>query len=218
MVAAICDNTAPGTHASCRAVIIVISEGVLHMSLLKAILEAQGGKLVEQLAGQHGVNSSQATDAIRNLLPAIAGGMKRNTQQAGGLESLLNAVKNGNHTRYLDDANQITQPAAINDGNKILGHILGSKDVSRAVASRAAEQTGLDLGALKKMLPAVAAMAMGAMGKQNTSGGLLGQLAGAVLKGQQPDRGALGGLGALLDADNDGSSMDDLLGMAKKFL
>ena len=56
------------------------------------------------------------------------------------------------------------------DGNKILGHILGSKDVSRNVAAAAANDTGIDADLIKKALPLVAALAMGAMSKK-TSGG-----------------------------------------------
>jgi Carboxypeptidase regulatory-like domain/Bacterial protein of unknown function (DUF937) len=48
----------------------------------------------------------------------------------------------------------------------ILGHIFGSKDVSRQVASRASAQTGISESVLKGMLPVVAAMAMGAMSKR----------------------------------------------------
>ena len=48
----------------------------------------------------------------------------------------------------------------------MLGHILGSKDASRQLASEAAARTGLDVGILKKMLPAIAAMLMGGLSKQ----------------------------------------------------
>ncbi len=46
---------------------------------------------------------------------------------------------------------------AVSDGNNILGHILGSKDVSRAVADRASANTGIDSGMLKQMLPCLPA-------------------------------------------------------------
>jgi hypothetical protein len=42
-----------------------------------------------------------------------------------------------------------------------LGHILGSKDVSRQVAAQASTRTGISELVLKQMLPAVATLAMG---------------------------------------------------------
>ena len=47
------------------------------------------------------------------------------------------------------------------DGNGILGHIFGSKDVSRQVAARAAQSSGVAPDILAKMLPLVAATGHG---------------------------------------------------------
>ena len=52
------------------------------------------------------------------------------------------------------------------DGNGILGHLLGSREASREVASRAAAQTGLSVDVLKRMLPLAATLMMGAFAKQ----------------------------------------------------
>jgi len=41
----------------------------------------------------------------------------------------------------------------VQDGNGILGHIFGSKDVSREVAARASAQSGVGADVLKKLLP-----------------------------------------------------------------
>jgi hypothetical protein len=85
-----------------------------------------------------------------------------------------------------------------------LGHILGSKDVSRQVARSAAARTGIGEDILKKMLPVVAAMVMGSLSKQTSSQGRQAAAAGG---------GILGMLTPLLDANRDGSVADDVLGM-----
>jgi len=87
-------------------------------------------------------------------------------------------------------------------------HLIGeltSKDVSRAVAGRAAEKSGVSPDILKKMLPMVAMMAMGGLGKQTrgAQGGgmqqMLGQMAMQQLMGGGAKSGGLGGLlGGLL--------------------
>jgi hypothetical protein len=62
------------------------------------------------------------------------------------------------------------------------------------------------------MLPVVAAMAMGALSKQSSGAGV------QALSNAQPQEGLMGMLGQFLDADKDGSVVDDVLGMASKFL
>jgi len=78
--------------------------------------------------------------------------------------------------------------------------------VSRAVAGRASEQTGIGTDILKKMLPMVAMMAMGGLSKQtNQNQSLQGMLASAAMQqltggGMQgaPAKGIGGMLGGLL--------------------
>ena len=128
----------------------------------------------------------------------------------GGLEGLMTALAGGTHQRYIDDPSTLTDAATVQDGNGILGHILGSKDVSRQVAAQASAQTGIDANVLKRMLPLVATLAMGALSKQ-TAGGARADTAAAA-------PGLLGMLTPLLDSNRDGSVADDVMGMVGKFL
>ncbi|NND65025.1 MAG: DUF937 domain-containing protein [Gammaproteobacteria bacterium] len=183
------------------------------MSILETILKAQGGAAVKQMSEQFGISEEQTTSAISQLLPALTQGMKRNVSKPEGLTSLLGALQNGNHQRYIEDASQITQNSAVEEGNGILGHLLGSKEVSRQVASRAAESSGVDSAVLKKMLPMVATMMMGSMGQQTQKAGMLSALTGVA---STPNPQAGGMIGKLLDADDDGSMFDDVLNLLKK--
>ena len=85
--------------------------------------------------------------------------------------------------------------------------MLGSKDVSRQVAAQASAQTGLGADVLKKMLPLVATLVMGAMSRQAASGGA-GSLQGASGSG-----GLLDMLGGMLGQNRDGSGLDDITGL-----
>ena len=178
------------------------------MNLLEQILSAQNGGAVQQVSQQFGLEPGQATSAISALLPALANGLGKNMTQQGGLESLLGALSNGNHGRYLEQPELLGQEETVSDGNGILGHILGSKDASRAVARNAAQQTGLGEGLLKKMLPVVATMAMGAMSNRAPAPNQAQPGAAAS--------GLMGMLTPLLDQNKDGSAVDDVLSMAAK--
>jgi hypothetical protein len=178
------------------------------MNLLETVLNARGGGAVSQLASQFGVSEDQASSAVQNLLPALAGGLQKNISQ-GGLDGLLGALAKGQHDRYLEDPSALNSETVREDGNGILGHILGRKDVSRQVAAQASSRTGLSESMLKQMLPAVAALAMGALSKQTSRGSTAAATAGGS--------GLLGMLTPLLDSNRDGSVVDDILGSASKF-
>lgn len=217
------------------------------MNLLEMIMSAQNGAAVQQAAQQTGMAPDQAQSAIAALLPAISSALKQNTNSPQGLGGLLQALQGGNHEQYLENPQSLGQDASITDGNAILGHLFGSKDVSRAVAGHASKQTGIDSSLLKKMLPIVATMAMGSLSKQTRQpdmksalaglaiqqmmgggkqqqGGGLGALLGGLLGGgqqrkqqarvQQDHQKGMGMIGKMLDADGNGSVMDDVLRMA----
>ena len=182
------------------------------MSILDAIVNAQDGAAVRQLGSQVGLAPDQATEALSALMPALAGGFQRNIQSQGGLESLMAALSSGNHGRYIDNPTSLADPSAVTDGNGILGHLLGSKDVSREVASRAAAQTGLSADVLKRMLPLAATLMMGALSKQSGHASSTTAALG----------GSSGGIGAMLtpflDRNRDGSIVDDVTSMIGGFV
>jgi hypothetical protein len=179
------------------------------MDLLQTVLNARDGTAVAELGSAFGLDQGQTAAAVGQLLPALAAGLSRNTAQPGGLEGLMAALSGGTHERYLEDPSALTGMGAMQDGNDILGHILGSKDVSRQVAARASAQTGIGADVLQKMLPLVATLAMGALAKQT---------AGARAGATPVDPGVLGMLTPLLDSNKDGSVADDVMGMLGKFL
>jgi len=172
------------------------------MSILETILGAGNGGAVNQLAAQFGLQPEQASSAVAALVPALAGGLQRNVSTEGGLASLASALGSGKHESYLEDPTSLAQPTTTDDGNAILGHLLGSKDVSRQVATQASQQTGIDPSILKQMLPLVAALAMGGLARHSNAAG-----AGAA--------GGLGSiLGGLLGGGGGGGSMaNDAAGM-----
>ncbi len=188
------------------------------MGLLDEILGAQGGALVKGLAQQFGVESGQAQDAVRHMLPALQRGLQQNTTKPGGLEALLGALQSGSHTRYLEDTNLQADQSAVDEGNGILGHILGSKDVSRRVAEHASKETGVGGDILKKMLPLVATIAMGALSKQTQNDAVQNAMSAQRNTGGSVATAALSGLTSLFEVDGDASAADQLLGIASKFL
>ena len=181
------------------------------MGLLETILKTNDGAAVRDAARQTGLTEKQTFEGLVNLIPSLADGVKKNTTDQNGLESLINAIGSGKHERYLEKPGTVNPDEYIKDGNSILGHILGSKDASRQVAKQAAKKSGLSSTILKKLLPIAAGLFMASLSKNSRSKNMFDQPvdnnnAGILSKG----------LSMFLDQDRDGSVVDDLLGMAAK--
>ncbi len=181
------------------------------MNILESVLQAGGGAAVQQMAKSLGLGESQVQSVVGQLLPAVSRALANNASTSDGVSALLSAISRGNHQRYLEDPSLLNRTDSVQDGNGILGHLFGSKDVSRNIATRAAENTGVSSALIKKMLPMVASIAMAALSRKMSSSGMTGQ--------PQPAPAQTSGLGKLasfLDFDGDGSIADDLLGIAAR--
>jgi hypothetical protein len=181
-------------------------------NLVDSLLSYNNGAVVQQIAQQLGIPESAARGAIESMAPSLSRGIERNISKPGGLEDLLNAVETGNHQRYVDNPDLLARPETITDGNAILGHILGSKDVSRNVAAFSGQEAGLSDSLLKQMLPMLAAAAMGVLAKQMTDRGRSARVGGG-----QAGPDIMSMLNSFLDTNKDGSAIDEILSLAQMF-
>jgi len=138
-------------------------------SLFDVFAQAQNGAGMQALAQQYGLSMQQTQAAVQALLPAFSQGLQRNTADPYGMGAFITAMASGQHAKYFEDATRAFSPQGIDEGNGILGHLFGSKDLSRAVASQAAQATGLSQQVLQQMLPAMASMMMGGLFKQTNN-------------------------------------------------
>jgi hypothetical protein len=173
-----------------------------------------------EIGRQFGLNEAQTRAAFEQLAPVVAAGIRRNNQTDDGLGNLIKALQTGNHSRYTDDPSSLQSGQIVDDGNAILGHVFGSRDVSRGVANQAADLSGVGSAVLKKMLPVIAAIIMGQLAKRmggggavrapqdgstgGPAGGGLGDILGDILRGGRQGesaptpKGGTGGLGEIL--------------------
>jgi len=166
------------------------------------LAKAGGDASIRKMGQQLGLGGADTSKLVTALAPALLKGMQNQGKAASGFSGLEKALKSGQHQRYLDDPDLVSASTTKADGNNILGHLFGSKDVSRNVAADAAASTGIDASLIRKSLPILAAIAMGAMSKSTGSSA----------------ESNTGGIGSLLGALTGGgpSGLDGLLGMAKK--
>jgi hypothetical protein len=141
------------------------------MGLMETIIGAAQGGAVKTVAKKFGLPEDAAAMAITHIVPHLSKGLQKNMETDEGTESLKTALEDGSHDGALDDPDLLDKDETDEDGKKILGHVMGSKDASRAAARDVAKETGIDEETLKKMMPTVAVMTMGGVKKQSASVG-----------------------------------------------
>ncbi|MGN6468004.1 MAG: DUF937 domain-containing protein [Rhizobiaceae bacterium] len=169
------------------------------LPLFDMIANAQNGNGIEALSRQFSLSQEQTRAALQALMPAFSQGLKRNAADPYGIVNFMTAMASGQHARYFEDAARANSPEGVAEGNGILGHLFGSKELSQAVTAQAAAMTGIGQNILDQMLPVIASMVMGGLFKQSTGqmpgtstgGGLLGQMMQQMMRaggmpGQQP--------------------------------
>ena len=179
------------------------------MDLMDLLKMAGGDSGVSAITKSLGLSSGDAGSLIKALSPALTRGLQRQNESEEGQSGFRRALEKGSHQRYLEDPGLLAKEDTRLDGNKILGHLFGSKDASRNVAAHAAKETGISSSLIKKALPMLASLVMGAVSKSSNSGRDLKATAG----------GGLGAIAGMLfsKGDDDGLGMDDVINLARKF-
>jgi hypothetical protein len=180
-------------------------------SLVEGILGQLGPSGMAQIAASLGTDQKATEGAVAAAIPAILAGMANNTSQPSGAASLASALDDHNPSIFGALGGLL---GGGGDGAKILGHVLGGRQSS--VEQNLAQQSGLDLGVIMKLLPVLAPLVMGYLSKQKQDQGLdaggLGSILGQERQQAERSQPGLGGLASILDGDGDGSIVDDILG------
>ena len=103
------------------------------------------------------------------------------------------------------------------DGAGILGHVFGGREQN--VAQAVSRKSGMDMGSAMNLLKMAAPVIMGYLGKQSRQNNVsdangIGDLLGGILGGSGSAQEEQSLVTQILDADGDGSVIDDIIGMA----
>ena len=180
-----------------------------------------GKSLIDGASKQFGLGQENTSKAMSSALPLILGAMKNNASSPEGASGLLGALTGGKHDGGIMDklgsilgGNEVDKDV-LDDGAGILGHVFGGKEEN--VAQAVSKSSGIDLGSAMNILKVAGPFLMGALGKQTKAAGVsdqggLGDLLGGMLGGSGgKEEQSL--VNKLLDADGDGSVIDDVAGM-----
>lgn len=144
------------------------------MQITDILGSAQNGQAITNLAKAFGIEPEIAEKAVGAVLPRLTDRIERNTLSRGGIADLISMLGKPGLAAVLDDPKALTAPETQKLGIDVLDQVVWNKDGSRTLASKAAKQSGVSEDLIRKMLPAIAAMAMGGLAKG--SSGALGEI------------------------------------------
>ncbi|MEH6658312.1 DUF937 domain-containing protein [Leeuwenhoekiella marinoflava] len=190
------------------------------MAGLSDLLNSDLGKqLISGASAQTGASESKTAEVLSMAMPVLLGAMKKNASSPEGASGLMGALSGKHDGGILDNLGSLlgggsVDQSVMSDGAGILSHVLGGKQP--VVENTLSQKTGLDAGTIAQILKIAAPVLLGIIGKQtkengiNDSDGLTGIL-GSMLGGQPKENQSL--IASLIDADGDGSVLDDVADM-----
>ncbi|HEX7705173.1 MAG TPA: DUF937 domain-containing protein [Thermoanaerobaculia bacterium] len=167
-----------------------------------------------------GADEKTTSGAIGAAVPLLVAALAKNASRPAEAAKLNVALKKDHDGSLLDHLGGFLNNPALANGSGILKHVFGGRQPQ--VEAGVAGATGLNTGQIARLLPILAPIVMAAIGKmRSNSGGDAGDLPGMLQKEQasamQQSGGVLGSLTSMLDADGDGSVIDDLGRLAGGF-
>ncbi|NNF19071.1 MAG: DUF937 domain-containing protein [Flavobacteriaceae bacterium] len=187
--------------------------------ILDLLQSSEGKQMIQGLSRETGAPAHKTADVLSMALPLLLGGMKKNATDEKGAQSLMNALNSSKHDgSILNNLGGLFEGGVddhiLKDGAGILGHVFGNKQAP--VEQALSQKSGLDTATIAKILKVAAPVIMGYLAKQKSKHdvsdtGSMNSLLGGLLGGQPEQNQSL--LMSLIDADGDGSVLDDVAGM-----
>ncbi len=174
------------------------------------MLEQELASQADRIGARIGADPAQTQGAIAAALPTLIAALQQQARPGTGLQQ---AIERDHDGAILDDLPGYLEGRAnlsprTTNGAGILGHVLGDRqpEVQQALSAR----TGLSMDSIGQLLPILAPIVMGMIGKQARSGSA-DQGAGGIDLGSI--LGSLGGLGGGATASgSQAGGLGDLLG------
>ncbi len=190
------------------------------MSGILDLLNSDLGKtIISGVAGSTGQDTQKTGSVLTMALPVLMKAMQRNAATQSGAEGLMGALSGKHDGSILDNLGDLfnggVDASVLQDGGNILGHVLGNKQ--NGVEQVISQKSGIDSGAVGNILKTAAPILMGILGKQSRQNGIsnagdISGLLGGLLGGNSAQK-EQSFLEQILDADGDGSVVDDVAGM-----
>jgi predicted transcriptional regulator len=164
-------------------------------SFIDEFMKSYGSEVTQHMSSNFNVDKGTVQKLIPQLAPLILSGLKRQKDTQGGDERVNHILNKYGDASVLDNIKDlISSKANAGSVDANLGGLLGSNGGVQA-AQTLAKSMNIDASTIMKMIPALSPILLGAMSRKRDAGGA-----------------GLSGIGSMLDADGDGSVIDDVAG------
>ena len=167
-------------------------------NFIDEFMKNYGPEVTKQMSSTFKVDQGTVQNLIPQLAPLILSGLKKQKDEQGGADRINHILnKYGDQSALNNIKDLISSKANDTSTDARLGGLLGEGGPMAAnVLSR---KMNVDASVIQKMIPALAPLILGALSRKRDSGG-----------------SGLSGIASLLDADGDGSILDDVAGFLLK--
>lgn len=178
------------------------------------------GDTVKNMAEKFGVGEDVVQKVVAMGLPMIVGGLNKNVADQKGAESLNKALDqhDGSLLNNLSNAFASNASNIMQDGMKILGHVLGS--TQQPAQNQISKGVGVSSEVVGNILSMAAPLVLEFLGQKKKEQGL--DVKGIVnivqTTAQQAPQKEMSLIEKFLDRNGDGSIVDDVMDIGSKFL
>jgi hypothetical protein len=168
-------------------------------NFIDEFMKTYGPEVTQHLSSNVGLDQGTVQKLIPKLAPLILGGLKRQKDDQGGDARVDHILNKYGDSSVLDNIKDLVS-SKVNDSSADanLGGLLGNGGGVQA-AQALGKSLNIDASKIIKMIPALAPLILGALTKKRDT-----------------SNAGIGGIGSLLDADGDGSIIDDVAGFIFK--
>jgi hypothetical protein len=189
------------------------------MSLMDQLTQVVVGQVAKEAAAKTGLSEGLAAQMMPAAMAMLMNGLKKNASTPEGAEALAKALDRHDGS-LLNNVGKLTDDSTLADGQKILGHILGSK---QGPATSALAKSGVSESQIGSLLAMAAPAVLASLGRAKREQGLdISGLAGLVteegVRAEKQAPNELSGLMKLIDKDGDGNVTEEIMGMGAKML
>lgn len=177
------------------------------------------GQLVPLISKKLNIPEKNVKNVINYAIPLLLGSLAKNAKDPEQAEEISEAISEDHSGNILDTLSSLFSEDTQEDGGKILKHILG-ENVGKATQT-IGEKTDTKSSDVKNILVSVAPLLLNALGNKKQeddldTGSFTDLLQETAKESKTKDTKNV--LTDLLDQDDDGSVVDDVVGMVGKFL
>jgi hypothetical protein len=164
-------------------------------NFIDEFMKSYGPEVTRQMSSNLNVDQGTVAKILPQLAPLILGGLRRQKDERGGdarVDHILNKYGDSSVLNNIKDL--IASKVNDNSADANLGGLLGQGGGVMA-AQTLGKKLNVDSSVIQRMIPALAPLILGALTKKRDT-----------------SSAGIGGIGSLLDADGDGSIIDDVAG------